>query len=87
LGKEIARHKDYSEETARKIDRAIKRILDEGQRQADEILGRHKKELQKISEALLVRETLVDDEIRTLLGFPPRENSTSLIDKPASPEN
>jgi cell division protease FtsH len=87
LGKEIARHKDYSEETAQQIDRAIKRILDEGQRQAEEILGSHKEELQKLSDALLVRETLVDDEVRSLLGFPPRENSTSLIDKPASPEN
>jgi cell division protease FtsH len=87
LGKEIARHKDYSEETAQKIDRSIKRILDEGQRQAEEILGSHKEELQKLSDALLVRETLVDDEVRSLLGFPPRENSTSLIDKPTSPEN
>jgi len=87
LGKEIARHKDYSEETAQKIDRAIKRILDEGQRQAEEILSSHKEELKKLSDALLVRETLVDDEVRSLLGFPPRENSTSLIDKPASPEN
>jgi len=87
LGKEIARHKDYSEETAQKIDRAIKRILDEGQRQAEEILGSHKDELKKLSDALLVRETLVDDEVRTLLGLPPRENSTSLIDKPAPPEN
>jgi cell division protease FtsH len=87
LGKEIARHKDYSEETAQKIDRAIKRILDEGQRQAEEILGSHKDELKKLSDALLVRETLVDDEIRTLLGLPPRENSTSLIDRPAPQEN
>jgi cell division protease FtsH len=87
LGKEIARHKDYSEETAQKIDRTIKRILDEGQRHAEEILSAHKEKLQKLSDALLVKETLVDDEIRTLLGFPPRENSTSLIDKPASPEN
>jgi cell division protease FtsH len=87
LGKEIARHKDYSEETAQKIDRSIKKILDEGQRQAGEILSTHKEELQKLSDALLLRETLVDDEIRTLLGFPPRENSTSLIDKPASPES
>jgi len=87
LGKEIARHKDYSEETAQKIDRAIKRILDEGQRQAEEILGSHKDKLKKLSDALLVRETLVDDEVRTLLGLPPRENSTSLIDKPAPPEN
>jgi len=80
LGKEIARHKDYSEETARQIDSAVKRILDEGRKQAGEILSSHKQELEKLADALLVRETLVDDEIRTLLGFPPRENAASLID-------
>jgi len=82
LGKEIARHKDYSEETAQKIDRAVKRILDEGRQQADDILNSHRGELEKLADALLVRETLVDDEVRSLLGFPPRENSASLIDKP-----
>jgi len=86
LGKEIARHKDYSEDTARQIDRAIKRILDEGRVQAEEILRAHKEELEKLAEALLSRETLVDDEVRTLLGFPPRENSTSLIDHSNSSE-
>jgi len=84
LGKEIARHKDYSEETAQQIDRAIKRILDEGRQQAEEILGSHKGELEKIAEALLTQETLLDDEIRTLLGFPERENSSSLVDRPAA---
>jgi len=80
LGKEIARHKDYSEDTAQRIDRAIKRILDEGRVQAEEILGSHKEELEKLAEALLVRETLVDEEVRSLLGFPPREDSGSLVD-------
>jgi len=83
LGKEIARHKDYSEETAQRIDRAVKRILDEGRQQAEKILSSHKDELEKLADALLSRETLVDDEVRTLLGFPPRENSASLIDKPS----
>jgi len=82
LGKEIARHKDYSEETAQRIDRAIKRILDEGMQQAEGILKSHKGELEKLADALLVHETLVDDEIRSLLGFPPRENTSSLVDKP-----
>ena len=85
LGKEIARHKDYSEDTAQQIDNAIKNILDGGRKQAEEILSSHKQELEKLADALLVRETLVDDEIRTLLGFPPRENSISLIPTPASP--
>ncbi|MCL2472736.1 MAG: AAA family ATPase, partial [Treponema sp.] len=80
LGKEIARHKDYSEETARRIDNAIKRILDEARIEAEEILKTHKQELEKLADALLVRETLVDDEIRTLLGFPPRNDIASLVD-------
>jgi cell division protease FtsH len=82
LGKEIARHKDYSEETAQKIDRAIKRFLDKARTHAEEILSSHKDELKKIADALLARETLVDEEIRSLLGFPPRENLSSLVEKP-----
>ena len=82
LGKEIARHKDYSEETAQRIDRAVKRILDEGRQHAEEILYSHKQELEKLADALLARETLIDDEVRSLLGFPPRENTVSLVDRP-----
>jgi cell division protease FtsH len=77
IGKEIARHKDYSEDTARQIDTAVKEILDEAKDQADEILRTHKEELEKLADALLAKETLVDDEVRSLLGFPPRENSAS----------
>jgi cell division protease FtsH len=76
LGKEIARHKDYSEDTARRIDKAVKEILDDARGRADEILRTHKGELKKLADALLDQETLVDEEIRSLLGFPPRENST-----------
>jgi len=86
LGKEIARHKDYSEETAQQIDRAIKRILEDSQKQADEILKSHKQELETLTEALLSRETLVDDEVRSLLGFPPRENVASLTGAPVQEE-
>ncbi|MCL2006851.1 MAG: ATP-dependent zinc metalloprotease FtsH [Treponema sp.] len=83
LGKEIARHKDYSEETARRIDSAIREILDGCLKQAKEILGSHRDELEKLAEELLVKETMLDDEVRVLLNFPPRESSSSLIDRPA----
>jgi cell division protease FtsH len=86
LGKEIARHKDYSEETAQLIDRAIKRILENAQKKADEILRSRKEELEKISEELLARETLLDDEVRALIGLPPRENYSSLSTPPAPSE-
>jgi cell division protease FtsH len=83
LGKEIARHKDYSEDTAQRIDRAVKKILDRAQALAQEVLDTHKPELEKVADALLARETLVDDEIREILGLPPRENNTSLFESPA----
>ncbi|MDR3247262.1 MAG: ATP-dependent zinc metalloprotease FtsH [Treponema sp.] len=75
LGKEIARHKDYSEDTARQIDQGVKEILDKARRQAQDILLSHKAELEKLAEALLARETLIDDEVRFLIGLPPREDN------------
>jgi cell division protease FtsH len=78
IGKEIARHKDYSEETAQNIDRAIKKILDTGREAAEAILARHKDKLERLAEALIARETLIDDEVRVILELPPRENSADL---------
>jgi len=73
LGKEIATHKDYSEETARSIDAEIRRILAEGLDAVRKILKEHRDQLDKLANALVVHETLDDDEVRKLLGFPPRE--------------
>jgi cell division protease FtsH len=73
LGKEIARHKDYSEDTAHRIDQAVKRILDAARASAEKILGEHKAQLEQLGDALLARETLIDDEVRSILGLPPRE--------------
>jgi len=75
LGKEIARHKDYSEETARLIDNAIKEILDRSRAAANEILSSHKNDIEKLAEALLSRETLSDEEVRQILGLPPKEGA------------
>ncbi|MDR0555281.1 MAG: ATP-dependent zinc metalloprotease FtsH [Treponema sp.] len=74
LGKEIARHKDYSEDTARRIDRAVKGILDAARISAERIIGEHQKELEKLADALITRETLLDDEVRSILDLPAREN-------------
>jgi cell division protease FtsH len=78
LGKEMARHKDYSENTAQLIDRAMKRFLDLAREKAESILGAHRGELEKLADALIARETLVDDEVRILLGLPARENPADL---------
>jgi len=72
LGKEIARHKDYSEDTAQRIDKAIKDILERARGNAESIIASHKDGLEKIADALLERETLIDDEVREILGLPPK---------------
>jgi cell division protease FtsH len=77
LGKEIARHKDYSEDTAQRIDRAVKEILDRARENAAGILEKHKDELEKLADALIARETLVDSEVREILGLPQVENPGS----------
>lgn len=78
LGREIAQHKDYSEETAKKIDSEISRILSEAMSETRSILSEHRDQLDKITEALVEHETLDDQQIRELLGFEAAESVTNL---------
>jgi cell division protease FtsH len=78
LGKEIARHKDYSEETAREIDAAVRRIMTNCYEAAKEILTEHRDQLEKMTDELVERETLTDAEVRELLGLPKRDSSNDL---------
>jgi len=71
LGKEIATHKDYSEETAQKIDKAIRTILDYCVSEAKEILRGKKNLLDSLSELLFKSETLSDREIQEKLEIVP----------------
>jgi len=75
LGREIAQHRDYSEDTAIKIDQEVRRLVDEGYGRAKHILETERDALIKLAEALLERETLDAVEIRMLLegkDLPPR---------------
>ena len=81
MGKEIARHKDYSEETAKKIDEAVSHLLNEAKKRAVELLSIHRNELDTLSAALLEYETLSDAEIRALLRVEPvRERPDSIAE-------
>jgi cell division protease FtsH len=73
IGKEIARHKDYSEDTAQRIDKAIREILDRTRDNAEKIIKSRKDDLEKLAEALLERETLTDEEVRRILDLPSKE--------------
>ena len=76
IGKEIARHKDYSEDMAQKIDQAIRAVLAKGIETAQSIIKQERKKLELLADSLIKRETLSDDEIRALLGLPPRQTSS-----------
>ncbi|HBE46434.1 MAG: ATP-dependent zinc metalloprotease FtsH [Spirochaetota bacterium] len=69
LGREIAQHKDYSEETARKIDAAIQSLLSSALEKAMSILTREKDRLLALADRLMQIETLEDSDVRTLLGL------------------
>jgi cell division protease FtsH len=58
LGREIARNENYSEETARRIDEEIHRIIDEQYQRAKQILADHRDALDKIAHALIEFETI-----------------------------
>jgi cell division protease FtsH len=67
LGREIAQHRDYSEDTAIKIDLEVRRLVDEGYRKAKSILAENREVLTKIAVALLEREVLDANEIKLLV--------------------
>ena len=73
MGKEIERHKGYSEESAQKIDRAVEKLLNEARKRTVKILTEHRDQLDKLTQALVEKETLDDKEVRELLGFTPSE--------------
>jgi len=69
LGYAIASGRDYSEETASKIDAEIKRIVDVAYQETRELLEDHREELDQLAEALLEKETVERDEILRILGI------------------
>ncbi len=77
LGRQIAQHKVYSEDTARKIDAEVGKILSEAMAATRDILNGHRDQLDMITEALVEKETLDDMEIRELLGLEAVEQATS----------
>ncbi|KLO23895.1 cell division protein FtsH [Marinitoga sp. 1155] len=68
LGKELAKMKNYSEETANEIDNEIKRIIIESYEKAKGILEENIDKLHSIAKVLLEKETLSGDELNELLG-------------------
>lgn len=67
LGREIAQHRDYSDETARKIDEEINSLVDATYRQAKKVLEENLDILHKLAELLLEKETVQGKELDELI--------------------
>jgi cell division protease FtsH len=71
LGREIAQHQDYSEDTALQIDQEVKRFVTDNYARAEKILVERKQQLLDMADALLQRETLDADQVRRLAAGHP----------------
>ena len=63
LGRSVARQQNMSEETARKVDNEIRKIVDKGYDRAKKVLTDKIDDLHKLAKALLTYETLTGEEI------------------------
>ncbi|HET7152795.1 MAG TPA: ATP-dependent zinc metalloprotease FtsH [Candidatus Kapabacteria bacterium] len=83
LGREITKHKNYSEQTAQDIDSEISAIINECSGKAETILKENIETLHKLAKALVERETLDSDEIDKIIRgeelppFEKRQNDSS----------
>ena len=79
LGQEIGHARRYSEETARDVDQAVKRILDDAYGGAREILARYRTTLDRVADALLADEEIAGGRVDDLL----REEREATAEAPA----
>jgi cell division protease FtsH len=67
LGREIAQHRDYSEDTALRIDEQVKKLVQGGYDTAAQMIEKNSDALVRIAEALLVREILDGNEVMQIV--------------------
>jgi cell division protease FtsH len=67
LGREIAQHRDFSEETAMKIDVEVRKIVDLAYQSARQVLENDREALIRVAQTLLEREVLDANELKMVI--------------------
>jgi len=75
LGREIAQHSDYSEDTALKIDSEVQKIVSNQYTRCTALLTENKQKLTDIADALLAREVLDADQVRRIVNGHPLDDA------------
>jgi cell division protease FtsH len=84
LGREIAQHQDYSEDTALKIDHEVKRFVTTNYDRSHVLLSEHKTTLVKMADELLAREVLDADQVKRIVSGLPLEDPQPVAPRAAA---
>ncbi|HZR29208.1 MAG TPA: cell division protein FtsH, partial [Terriglobales bacterium] len=87
LGREIAQHRDFSEETAMKIDVEVRKIVDYGYQRAKHVLETDREALVRIAKALLEREVLDANELKMVIEGKELPKPPSPSDNDGAPQH
>jgi cell division protease FtsH len=90
LGREIAQHNDYSEQTAVEIDNEVRLLVNGAHEEAHRLISEHRDELTRIAEALLEREVLEGQEVEILVRggtLPTKETAEGELDASSESES
>ena len=91
LGREFATHKDYSEDTAKRIDQEVTKLVSSSYERAKQLLIDHMDILNKIASELLEKEVLNTAELDAIIGVRSEDMDTvqqvSEVGEAASPKH
>ncbi|HEY8548689.1 MAG TPA: ATP-dependent zinc metalloprotease FtsH [Vicinamibacterales bacterium] len=85
LGREIAQHQDYSEDTAIRIDQEVRRIVLDNYKRAKDLLEGSRHILEKIADELLVREVLDAEQVKALVAGKSLDDPAPAASAPPAP--
>jgi len=86
LGREIAQHRDFSEETAIRIDSEVRKIVTEQYERATRIINENRDTLVRLAEALLEHESLDGVQIRRIVAGLPLDDTGESVDSGSQQE-
>jgi len=84
LGREIAQHRDYSEDTAQKIDKAVKEIILDSRDKVRQLLTDNMEILKAVANELLEKETIMLEDIDRIIDK--LKNDGEISEEPVSAE-
>jgi cell division protease FtsH len=78
LGGESHAERDYSDKTAEIIDQEVLALISEAETRARDLMTKNKAAMERMVAALIEKETIEQDEIKAIMGEPPKKSEVVL---------